>query len=154
MKRLLEILDGKRDTVLRLHAGENVYSRNNPLFSLRVIDELYTKYHCCRTLPSIRIGHGLHVAENDLTEFRNLLHKYHVVVEINASSNFALSNTDSLKAIPYQWYVRNGIPIVLATDGAGMYLTDAIQESIIANTFGGEETLEAVKETEERHIGR
>ena len=157
VRNVLEILDGKKDTVLRLHAGENQNSRNNPLYSLRVIDKLYSDYNCCSTLPQIRLGHGLYFPKsifNDLVEYKHLLHKLGVVVEINATSNFTLSNVDSLKEIPYRWYVDNGIPIVLATDGAGMYLTDALQEKVIANLFGGNDIVKSVEETESKIIGR
>ena len=157
VKSVLEILDGKEDKVLRLHAGENQSSRDNPLYSLRVIDDLYTKHKCCSTLPQIRIGHGLYFPKalsDNLVEYKHLLQKYGVVVEINATSNFTLSNINSLTSIPYRWYLENDIPIVLATDGAGMYLTDALQEKVIALLFGGKDVVKSVEETESKMRGR
>ena len=152
IKKVLEIMDGREDLVLRLHAGENYNSRNNPLESLRVIDKLYEEMKCGKTLPEIRLGHGLHFAETyteeELAEYADLLQRYKVIVEINATSNFTLSNITNLQRLPYRWYVANKIQIVLATDGAGMYLTDAIQEKMLANIFGGEGTLDNVLNTE------
>jgi len=158
IKRVLEILDGKEDKVLRLHAGENENSRYNPLYSLLVIDRLYEEFKCCSTLPQIRIGHGLHCVQhyNDAqkAKYLELLRKYKVIVEINATSNYTLSNISDLTRIPYQWYAENGIPIVLATDGAGMYLTDSFQEQIIASIFGGEAVIDNVTNTEKSFLGR
>ena len=86
--------------------------------------------------------------------YLNLLKKYHVIVEINATSNYTLSSTKKFSDIPYRWYVDNDIPIVLATDGAGMYLTDANQERLIALLFGGKATLKNVGKTEKSILSR
>ena len=158
VNNVLRILNGKKDKVLRLHAGENIESRNNPLESLMIIDMLVEKFGY--DPPQIRIGHGLHFFEyaslngEYSAKYEELLHKYGVIVEINATSNYTLSNIDSLKKIPYRWYTEHNVPIVLATDGAGMYLTDAVQERIIADIFGGQEVLKNVSNTEDRVLGR
>ncbi len=158
MKRVLEIMDGREDLVLRLHAGENFNSRNNPLDSLRVLDAFFRAYKVCSTMPQIRIGHGLHFSTTytpeEYDEYAELLRRYGVIVEINATSNFTLSNIEDLDKIPYRWYASHGIPMVLATDGAGMYLTDAIQEKIIASIFGGEDIIQDVASTEKAFLGR
>ena len=158
VNNVLRILDGKKDKVLRLHAGENADSKNNPLESLMIIDKLVTEFGY--DPPQIRIGHGLYFFEYATlngeysAKYEDLLKKYNVIVEINATSNYTLTSITSLKQIPYRWYTEHGIPIVLATDGAGMYLTDAIQERIIAEIFGGQEVLINVSNTEDRVLGR
>ncbi len=154
IKNVLEIMDGKRNMVLRLHAGENPECYQNPLYSLQVIDRLVKKYGFVP--PQIRIGHGLYFFQNnefspeEKNEYARLLRKYGVIVEINATSNYTLSNIYDLELLPYQWYLDNNIPFVLATDGAGMYLTNALQERIIAELFGGKKVVKQVMETEER----
>ena len=156
IKEVLEIMNGRTDMVLRLHAGENPECYQNPLYSLQAIDRLVNLYGFVP--PQIRIGHGLYFFQNDYynpeekNEYARLLKKYGVIVEINATSNYTLSNIYDLNLLPYQWYLDNGIPFVLATDGAGMYLTDALQERVIAELFGGEKVVRHVSETEDRFL--
>ena len=158
IREVLMILDGKSEMVLRLHAGENSESIGNPLRSLQVIDKLVDIYGF--ELPQIRIGHGLYFARNLVyspkytDEYASLLRRYGVIVEINATSNFSLTNIRDISFIPYKWYVEQGIPIVLATDGAGMYLTNALQEKMIAELFGGEKVLENVSNSEKGFVKR
>ena len=158
MSKVLKKMNGRKDMVLRIHAGENEKSRNNPLESLMIIDKIISVNGY--TPPQIRIGHGLHFMEQmkdkegKMYTYLNLLKKYHVIVEINATSNYTLSSTKKFSDIPYRWYVDNDIPIVLATDGAGMYLTDANQERLIALLFGGKATLKNVGKTEKSILSR
>ncbi len=158
VNNVLRILDNRIDMVLRLHAGENEVSRENPLASLKVIDKLVTTYGYIP--PQIRIGHGLHFFEKELgkyienPEYEMLLKKYNVIVEINATSNFTLSNISNFEDIPYDWYTKHHIPMVLATDGGGMYLTTPEQERVIAAIFGGRDVLENVRRTERSFLRR
>ena len=76
--------------------------------------------------PRIRIGHGVNIQYNP--ELVRLIHKYDVVVEINASSNYALGNIDSIDDIPLDFYKKNGIKYVISTDGGGVYSTSILQE--------------------------
>ena len=127
--------------VCRLHAGEFVYDtpnldgKSNPERTLEIIDSIADNNKITIPPPSIRIGHGVHINENK--NYLNLLKKYKVTVEINASSNFALGNIKKFQDIPYNWYLQNGIPVVLGTDGGGFYLTTPLDESNIAQMFGG-----------------
>ncbi len=157
MNNVLRILNGK-DKVLRIHAGENYESRYNPLLSLQVIQKLIKDYNY--SLPQIRIGHGLYMPDDDkdLETYADLLINLHVIVEINATSNFTLSNVNNLYQIPYEWYQSHKIPVVLGTDGPGMYLTDTKQERLIARVNSdqpkhefveGKEVVEPKKETYE-----
>ena len=142
-------------TVLRLHAGENRESRYNPLWSLRVIDAIASEHRPFEYMPEIRLGHGLHFFKDytpeQLEEYRILLKKYRVVVEINATSNYSLGNIKDIEDIPYDWYISNHIPIVLATDGAGMYLTTAKQEKMIADAVVGP-TDRVIERSESRYM--
>ena len=55
-----------------------------------------------------------------------------------------------MKDIPYMWYARNNIPIVLGTDGGGFYLTNGKDEAYIAELFSGKTVLSNVEQTELR----
>ena len=132
----------KDNLVLRLHAGEIFYDepmnldrKSNPERSLEIIDKIAKENNLNIPPPQIRIGHGVHIVKNN--NYLKLLKKYKVVVEINASSNFALGNITRFSEIPYNWYLNNGIPVVLGTDGGGFYLTTPQDESTIAQLFAG-----------------
>lgn len=147
INKLLPILNQHSDSVLRLHAGENMDSKVNPFISMLVIDRIAVQRKLVLPPPQIRIGHGVYFDQSDL--YAELLQKYNVIVELNASSNYALSNVQELVQIPYEWYKRRGIPCVLGTDGGGMYYTDSIQEEAIASTFGGKDVVEHIIKTED-----
>ena len=136
--------------ICRLHAGEFVYDspnldgKSNPERSLEIIDSIASNNNIIIPPPSIRIGHGVHINKNK--NYLNLLKKYKVTVEINASSNFALGNIKRFQDIPYNWYLQNGIPVVLGTDGGGFYLTTPLDESNIAQMFGGIQVAKKINE--------
>lgn len=152
-----------KDLTFRLHAGEMLYDNkikidnDNPLKTLEIIDSVVNNLNMKRRTfnleelvvppPNIRIGHGLHFQKTE--RYISLLKKYGVIVEINASSNFALSNIKRLKDIPYNWYLDNGIPIVLSTDGGGFYLTTPIDEMNFASVFGGKRVTDDVSKINE-----
>lgn len=129
-----------QNTVLRLHSGEFADTEENTEHLLEIIGLIEKDNQITLPPPEIRIGHGLHITKNP--RLVELLKKYNCVVEINASSNFALSNVDNLKQIPYQFYLDNGIRVVLSTDGGGFYSTSSEQERYIAQTFIGADGLE------------
>ena len=137
-----------KDLICRLHAGEFIYNtpnldnKSNPERSLEIIDSIARNNNIVIPPPSIRIGHGIHFVKND--NYLKLLKKYKVTVEINASSNFALGNIKNIHDIPYNWYLENGIPVVLGTDGGGFYLTTPLDESNIAQIFGGIEAAKGI----------
>lgn len=146
---LLNDFDG---SVLRLHMGENRHSMANPITSLEIIDMIVNRHSLLVPPPTIRLGHGVFFDKIDGEKYEHLLKKFGVVVEINASSNFALGNVDSLIEIPYKWYKERKIPFVIATDGGGAYLTDSFQEAKIALSSDGG-IMDHIRETE-RKIGR
>ncbi len=135
------------NTVLRLHSGEFADTEKNTEQLLEVISLIEKDNQIKLPPPEIRIGHGLHITKNP--KLVELLKKYNCVVEINASSNFALSNVMDLNEIPYKFYIDNGIRVVLSTDGGGFYRTSPEQERFIAQTFVGTEGLDRLSETDE-----
>ena len=82
--------------------------------------------------PELRIGHGLYF-DRDNEYYYLLLQEFEAVIEINASSNKALRNVEDYSSIPYDIYLEHGIPIVLSTDGHGLYDTNLVTEDRIAN---------------------
>lgn len=127
---VVPLLSKYDDSVLRLHMGENQRSQTNPLGSLKVIKEVVKKYGLVIPPPHIRLGHAVFFDRENI-EYEKLLKELKVVIEINASSNFSLSNVRLLEDIPYKWYRDRGIPIVLATDGGGVYRTSPKQEVLV-----------------------
>ena len=81
--------------------------------------------------PYIRLGHAVYFDYSNSAEYVRLLGKLGVVIEINASSNLALSNIYNLLTLPYDFYRKNKIPVVIASDGAGFYRTSPLQENLI-----------------------
>ena len=132
LELLFDVLFKYPDTTLRIHSGETPKSFNNTNYVLKMIDEISTEKGIKIPPPEIRIGHGLYFV--DTPEYVDLLKKFECIIEINASSNFALSNVKSYGEIPYQYYYDNGIPIVIATDGRGLYDTNVEIEDVIANS--------------------
>ena len=81
--------------------------------------------------PEIRIGHGIYFDKNN-KNYVQMLKKIGAIIEINASSNFGLKNVKSYGTIPYDYYLENGVPVVLSTDGHGLYDTSLKVEDYIA----------------------
>ena len=97
--------------VVRVHAGEN------PAFPENVRDALRFTDGCD---VQLRIGHGLYgVDDATLDE----LAKRRVAVEFNLDSNYALNNLRRCPEAPIERYARAGVPIVIGTDGYGLYQT-------------------------------
>lgn len=137
---LLPVLHIHPNSVFRIHASEFKDSSDNMFETLKIIDECAKELNdACSDLfgrewgvippPRIRIGHGVNI--NEKPELIKLLQKYDVVVEINASSNYALGNIDSTNQIPLKYYDENEISYVISTDGGGVYSTSINQEENI-----------------------
>ena len=79
-----------------------------------------------------RIGHGVSIAfERDAPELLKRMAENEVLVEINLTSNeFILDVIDSEH--PLMLYHRSGVPLVLATDDAGILRTNLTQQFVIA----------------------
>lgn len=135
---VVPLLNGYEDSVLRLHMGENQNSYTNPLDSLRIIAEVVEKHTLTIPPPYIRLGHAVHFDYSKSTEYLKILQDLGVVIEINASSNYSISSIKNLLQIPYAFYRKNGIPVVLASDGAGAHRTTVRQEDFIGETMDPE----------------
>lgn len=128
-------------TTLRIHSGE-VPSSNNTIITLQMLNQIEEAKGIVIPPPEIRIGHGIHFTPSE--EYIDLLKKFQCVVEINASSNFGLKNIQNYQDIPYNYYLENNIPIVLTTDGNGMYDTTIKQENEIARKHTTPEQYETI----------
>ena len=127
----IKVLKGHNDSVLRIHSGEAKGTEENSEKIFRVLDEI-KKDNNYKDFPppELRIGHGVHYIKNDY--YYEFLRKNNVIVEINATSNMALSNINSIDELPYIDYLEHGIKIALSTDGHGTYSTTTILEDKIA----------------------
>ena len=121
------------NTTLRIHSGETNQSFTNTITILKMIDLIANKKNIVIPPPEIRIGHGLYFDSSK--EYVDLLKKFKCIIEINASSNLALSNVESLESIPYNFYLSNNIPIAICTDGHGLYKTTIQREDKIARVI-------------------
>ncbi len=112
------------DWVIRVHAGENPGHPEN----VRVaVDTLLAEG------VRMRIGHGLYGVD-DTTLAR--MAEAGVVIEFNLDSNFALNNIRDALGVPLARYVAAKAPIVLGTDGYGIYHADAAGQLRAAQLTG------------------
>ena len=127
----LEILVTCPNSVLRIHSGEAFGTEENSEKIFRIIDKIKSdRGYKDFPPPELRIGHGIHYIKSKY--YYDFLRKNNAVVEINAVSNNALSNINSLEELPYIDYLEHRIPIALSTDGHGAYNTSIIIEDKIA----------------------
>jgi len=127
---VIQKLHAFKHTTLRVHSGETRGSNENTEKVLTVIERIADSLNIVIPPPQIRIGHGVYF--NNTKEYLRLLKKFNCIIEINASSNYALDNIDSYVDIPYNYYLDNDIPVVICSDGHGVYDTTKEMEDIIA----------------------
>lgn len=139
---VLKTLNSQSNTTLRIHAGETPESENNPEIVLGLIEDIAHEQKIDIPPPFIRIGHGVYFKNN--SNYLRLLKKLYCIVEINASSNYALGNIQDFNDLPYQYYIKNQIPIVVSTDGHGLYSTKIAREDLIARSFMTEKQFEMI----------
>lgn len=141
---ILPVLHIHPNSVLRIHAGEFKESTDNIYDSLLAIKETADNINnACMDLfgeewgiippPRIRIGHGINIEKKP--ELVNLIKKMGAVVEFNISSNYASGHVNDLTNLPIDYYDKEGIDYVLATDGGGMYSTSLKEEQNIINNI-------------------
>ena len=130
LEMLLVVLNRFEDSVFRLHSGESPLCYKNTKILLNVLKDIKDAYGMIIPPPYFRIGHGIHIQKD--SEYLSLLKEFDCKVEINASSNYALSNVRSFDEIDYEFYTRNGIDVFISTDGHGMYNTTTRKEDAIA----------------------
>lgn len=97
------------DLAVRVHAGENPSFPEN----VRVAVEVLGRHG---VVP--RIGHGVYGVDDRTLD---QLASAGVIVEFNLDSNYALNNVRDAVEVPLARYVRAGVPVVLGTDGYGIY---------------------------------
>ena len=131
LNTILETLVTCPNSVLRIHSGEAPGTEGNSEKIFRIIDKIKgEKGYNDFPPPEFRIGHGIHYIKSDY--YYDFLKQKHAIIEINAMSNFALSNIHDIYSLPYFDYVKHGIPIAISTDGHGAYNTSIIIEDKIA----------------------
>ncbi len=126
---------------IRVHAGENpAYPEN-----VRVAVEAAAG---CDV--QLRIGHGLYGVDDDTMQ---LLRTSGTIVEFNLNSNLALNNIQGAVDAPIVRYLKAGIPVVLGTDGYGIYQTTPQFEARAALLCGvRSEDFAAIRATERRYL--
>lgn len=110
--------------VIRVHAGENPAHPENVRVALEAAGEREV---------ALRIGHGLYGTDEATLD---LLARRGVIVEFNLNSNFALNNLQSAAEAPIARYAARGVPLVLGTDGCGIYQTTSALEARAALLAG------------------
>lgn len=127
--------------VIRVHAGENPAHPEN----VRVAAEAVAGYNV-----QLRIGHGLYgVDERTLAKMAEV----GAIVEFNLNSNFALNNIQMTDDAPLRKYLDAEIPVVLATDGYGIYCTSGRHEARAAALAGLTDVdFNQIRSTEENYI--
>lgn len=146
LRTFAEVIQRERPAfVVRVHAGENVAHPEN----VRVAAE-----HVRGLDVQLRIGHGLYGADDRTMA---LLRETGAIVEFNLDSNFALNNVQTFdpSRVPLGRYLAAGVPVVLGTDGYGIYQTTAAEEARAALFSGASEAdLAAIRSTEEAYVAR
>lgn len=129
--------------VVRVHAGENpAYPEN-----VRIAAEAVAG---CQV--QLRVGHGLYGVDLE-TQLR--LREMGAVVEFNLNSNFALNNIQSPTDAPIAEYLERGLPVVLGTDGYGIYGTTPALELRAARLAGMPAgAMAAIRATEAEYVRR
>ncbi len=105
-----------------------------------------------QVLPA-RIGHGVSISEqrdsspvshryiNIATELANIMAQHDIAVEVPLTSNRILLDIYGDRH-PLPFYLRNHVPVVLATDDPGLLMTTMTKEFVIATNSFSELTLE------------
>ena len=113
------------DYVVRVHAGENAgYPENVPVAVETLLAE---------GVSEVRIGHGLYGVDEATLE---RIVAAGVVVELNLDSNYALNNVREALQVPLARYLAAGAPLVLGTDGYGIYHGDLPAQLRVAGLTG------------------
>lgn len=113
--------NGHSDMVMRVHAGETPYHPENVGAAVRLAYENQMR---------VRIGHGIFgsVDDEELMKFikENDLHEL-LIFEMCPDSNYALNHVDNTLEHAMKELGKAGVPIVMSSDGTGLYYTDAKQ---------------------------
>lgn len=129
--------------VIRVHAGENPGHPENVRIAMDCVKE-------CDVV--LRIGHGLYGVDEPTIE---RIKSINAIVEFNLNSNFVLNNIQSALEVPMERYLNAGVPVVLGTDGYGIYHTDLANETQSALLLGASpDNLLKIRGTELEYLAR
>lgn len=81
-------------------------------------------------LGAERLGHGVRLIEDPVTLQYAVDRR--IPIEINLSSNLKLKAVKDIRQHPFLTYLRLGLPVSLSTDDEGIFLTDIINECVVA----------------------
>lgn len=152
LEMILITLNKYNGSVFRIHSGETPLCTRNTKIILSLLEGIKNTNKLIIPPPYFRIGHGIHIQKDN--EYLRLLKEFDCEIEINASSNFALSNIRDFSEIDYEFYTKNGVPVFISTDGHGMYNTTTKKEDEIAlSRMDIKQYLELFL-SEERYIGK
>jgi|GEM_PF-1410899 len=122
------IRDNAPHMVLRIHAGENPKNFDN----VRECLDLAERYGI-----RMRIGHAVYgIDDATIERARRLGENQQLMLEFNPDSNMANNNIDFPHEIPLLNFIHRGVPVVLSSDGAGIYRTSP-QQTMMAGRFCG-----------------
>ena len=133
------------DFIIRVHAGENGKNPDNVLEVLQIAEKYGVR---------VRVGHATYGdADACLKLAQKLAQNGLLIMEFNPDSNLAMNNIDCATDLPIRKWAGANIPFVLASDGGGIYQTDAAQ-LFNAGIFAGlgETELNLMMQTEKSHI--
>ena len=147
---IIETLNRWDNTTLRIHSEETRYSIENTQKTLTLLEKIEERLGITIPPPQIRIGHGVYFEKNQ--EYLRLMKKFNCIVEINASSNFALDNIDDYSDIPYNYYLDNDIPVVISSDGHGLYDTCKYEEDKIASGIVTKDNQEKIEKFDKKIV--
>lgn len=132
--------------VVRVHAGETSYHLEN----VKAVVKLAKRF------PEVcfRVGHGTYGVDDALIqEIKGLRN---IIIEINMVSNIALNMHDCNDEHPIDKYLSNQVPVVLGSDGHGLYQsrnTDLTQLLTYRYTLADTcRFMEDIQNTESKHI--
>jgi adenosine deaminase len=135
------------DFIIRVHAGENGKNPDN-VAEVMAIAELYG--------VRVRVGHAAYGdVGNNKQRAARLAERGLLIIEFNPDSNMAMNNIDSADQCPIREWMDASVPCVLASDGAGIYQTDAAQ-LVASGVFAGLEAhhIRAIHAVEQGHIAK
>jgi adenosine deaminase len=132
--------------IVRVHAGETSYHLEN----VKAVVKLAKRFPRVR----FRIGHGTYGVDDDVIQ--EIQQTQNIIIEINMASNITLNMHDGKDGHPIDTYLRNDVPVVLGSDGHGLYQsrnTDLVAfltyRYPLSDTLG---FMENIQKTEQEHI--
>jgi hypothetical protein len=141
------IKENQPEGILQIHAGENAKNLTNVREALQLAHDHGIRLH---------VGHSLYGIDEDTMKLAmELAIRNDIIVQFNADSNLATNNIDFPRDVPLPRFIKAGIPSMLGSDGAGMYLTSAMQIAMAGLYCGiSHDDFKAIRAAEETYILR